>query len=214
LSNYSELLKDPRWQKKRLEIMERDKFLCSYCWKGDKTLHVHHLLYFSGRKPWEYDGRHLVTVCEDCHQQEHNFYDSTEKDILMPIIRERGISAHFIIKLMKIASSFDDNSFMMHKCLELTIRIFNGMQNKEIDPYDVLGLLKGFHIDVPKKKKRKKKKVKGTKTFQLCKKCNGQLYRVETKRKPKPGQRHRYKATHRCKECRTIFLMESEKVSV
>ena len=32
---YSEKLKDPRWQKKRLEILERDNFRCQYC--GDKN---------------------------------------------------------------------------------------------------------------------------------------------------------------------------------
>jgi 5-methylcytosine-specific restriction endonuclease McrA len=33
---YSELLKSPKWQKKRLEIMSRDKFTCKKC--GDTVI--------------------------------------------------------------------------------------------------------------------------------------------------------------------------------
>lgn len=62
---YSEKLKDPRWQKKRLEIMQRDGFKCHSCGAEDKTLHVHHTRY-SG-EPWEAENRCLVTLCVDCH---------------------------------------------------------------------------------------------------------------------------------------------------
>jgi len=71
MSNYSELLKDPRWQKKRLEILERDKFQCRACEQTDKTLHVHHLEYKKGKKPWEYSKWKLITLCEECHELIH-----------------------------------------------------------------------------------------------------------------------------------------------
>ena len=64
---YSEKLKDPRWQRKRLEVMQRDGFTCLRCKSTDKTLHVHHVRYKSGRSPWEYEAIDLVTFCEDCH---------------------------------------------------------------------------------------------------------------------------------------------------
>ena len=35
---YTELLKDPRWQKKRLEIYERDNFTCNQCKNTKKTV--------------------------------------------------------------------------------------------------------------------------------------------------------------------------------
>lgn len=66
--NYSELLKDPRWQKKRLEILERDNWECVLCGDGEKTLHVHHLCY--KKKPWSVKNNHLVTLCKDCHKKE------------------------------------------------------------------------------------------------------------------------------------------------
>ena len=40
---YSEKLRDPRWQKRRLEILERDAWQCQACLSTAKTLHVHHL---------------------------------------------------------------------------------------------------------------------------------------------------------------------------
>lgn len=65
---YSEKLKDPRWQKKRLEILERDKFTCKKCDDTETTLHVHHLKYQKGKNPWEYNKKDLITLCEHCHQ--------------------------------------------------------------------------------------------------------------------------------------------------
>jgi len=51
---YSEKLKDPRWQRKRLEVMQRDDFTCRNCGAKDKTLHIHHVRYLKGFEPWEY----------------------------------------------------------------------------------------------------------------------------------------------------------------
>lgn len=68
---YAEKLKDPRWQKKRLEIMQRDKFKCTWCSDESNTLNVHHLRYINGNDPWEYDGHYLITLCEKCHEQAH-----------------------------------------------------------------------------------------------------------------------------------------------
>lgn len=51
---YWQLLKDPRWQRKRLEVLNRANFACRECGGTDLTLHVHHRYYISGRKPWEY----------------------------------------------------------------------------------------------------------------------------------------------------------------
>lgn len=67
MSTYSEKLKDPRWQKKRLKILERDDFTCKVCGSIEKTLHVHHIFYLARKNPWEYPDCFLVTACEDCH---------------------------------------------------------------------------------------------------------------------------------------------------
>lgn len=68
---YSEKLKDPRWQRKRLEIMSRDDFSCQLCGEAEKTLHVHHRKYLNGNDPWDYPSKLLITVCESCHTAIH-----------------------------------------------------------------------------------------------------------------------------------------------
>ncbi len=37
-----------------------------------KGLNVHHKYYVYGKKPWEYEEKALVTLCEDCHQKRHD----------------------------------------------------------------------------------------------------------------------------------------------
>lgn len=65
---YLQKLQDPRWQKKRLEILKRDSFKCRDCGSEEKTLHVHHSLYQKG-DPWETHENFLRTCCADCHTQ-------------------------------------------------------------------------------------------------------------------------------------------------
>lgn len=66
-ADYAQMLKDPRWQRRRLEILQRDEFRCQGCWADDKTLHVDHRRYNWGHPPWDVDDDDLQTVCEDCH---------------------------------------------------------------------------------------------------------------------------------------------------
>ena len=64
------MLKDPRWQKKRLEVMQRDGFRCQHCLSEDKELQVHHAVYHKNYKPWEYENKELITLCRRCHEIE------------------------------------------------------------------------------------------------------------------------------------------------
>jgi hypothetical protein len=66
---YSEKLRDPKWQKKRLEVFKRDKFTCQICMAKDKTLAVHHKKYVKGKEPWDYKNEYLITLCVDCHEK-------------------------------------------------------------------------------------------------------------------------------------------------
>lgn len=67
MASYSEILTNPNWQKKRLDILSRDSFTCLLCSDKDSTLHVHHKEYLPGRKPWEYDNDNFLTLCKYCH---------------------------------------------------------------------------------------------------------------------------------------------------
>ena len=67
---YGEKLRSPEWQKKRLEILNRDEFTCTMCNSKDKTLHVHHKVYIFNNEPWDYEDQYYITLCEDCHFEE------------------------------------------------------------------------------------------------------------------------------------------------
>lgn len=70
---YAEKLKDVRWQKKRMEVLEAANYTCRSCYRGQNdgiSMHVHHPVYEKNREPWEYDD--LVAVCDECHAKLEN----------------------------------------------------------------------------------------------------------------------------------------------
>lgn len=88
---YLEKLKDPRWQKMRLQILERDEWSCCICYDRESTLHVHHRFYTKGIEPWDYPPEALVTLCESCHEEEsENRY--AEEQLLLRALRKHFFS--------------------------------------------------------------------------------------------------------------------------
>jgi len=79
MSTYSDKLKSPKWQKKRLEILQRDKFTCFNCGDKERTLHVHHESYINGKEPWDYPDEYLTTICDICHKNTHALKTEFEK---------------------------------------------------------------------------------------------------------------------------------------
>jgi len=79
---YAEKLKDPRWQKRRLEILNRDQWTCQKCKDKDSTLHVHHRYYVFGCEPWEVPDEALVTVCFVCHEEEEGIAKEAKSKLL------------------------------------------------------------------------------------------------------------------------------------
>lgn len=73
--SYLAKLRDPRWQKRRLQILQRDEWTCQKCQETTETLHVHHRRYIRGRDPWEYEDSLLVTLCAPCHQVETDLWE-------------------------------------------------------------------------------------------------------------------------------------------
>lgn len=71
---YSEKLRDPRWQKKRLEIMERDGWRCVCCGDDSSNLQIHHLVYRK-LEPWGYPDYLYQTLCADCHKKRQEITD-------------------------------------------------------------------------------------------------------------------------------------------
>lgn len=79
---YREKLLDPRWQKKRLEILERDGWTCAYCGDTESTLHVHHKRYRRNVDPWDVPDSDLVTLCCHCHEVETSDRRELEAELL------------------------------------------------------------------------------------------------------------------------------------
>lgn len=102
--SYLKKLKDPRWQKRRLEILERDGWQCQSCGDTKNTLHVHHTAYFHNCDPWLYPDILLITLCEECHESEHNKEDGSKYEVYRAItdLKERGWLYSDIEELLNI----------------------------------------------------------------------------------------------------------------
>jgi hypothetical protein len=101
---YSEKLKDPRWQKLRLKILERDEWRCQRCFDEESTLMVHHLIYEKGKEPWEASPDNLLTVCSVCHEVEHESRSYYEKELINQL-KAKGFMAE---DLNRIRIAFRD----------------------------------------------------------------------------------------------------------
>lgn len=105
MSEYKKKLLDPRWQKKRLEILQRDEWMCRRCCDSESTLHVHHRFYDRSAEPWEYDDRALITLCESCHQVETDLCWTYERALTSMMKLAGALSAEFL----DVAHAFTDH---------------------------------------------------------------------------------------------------------
>lgn len=89
-SRYTKLLTSPHWQRKRLEILQRDDFRCRFCGDKESELHTHHLIYLGKKDPWNYEDEHLIALCHKCHTDEENL--KSEDRFLINMMSMAGIS--------------------------------------------------------------------------------------------------------------------------
>jgi hypothetical protein len=69
MSAYSELLKDVRWQKRRLELLTAANWSCVKCGYNKRDLQIHHHVYRKGVMPWEYEDHCFSVLCNKCHEE-------------------------------------------------------------------------------------------------------------------------------------------------
>ena len=105
---YSNKLKNPLWQRKRLEIMQRDDFKCCLCHKAENELNVHHQYYTPETEPWEYDAECYLTLCKDCHSDVHTTFTKIVALIAFKAIKS-GMSLYDIDNLLN--PSIDEGLF-------------------------------------------------------------------------------------------------------
>jgi hypothetical protein len=96
-------LVDPRWQKVRLEVFERDDWRCRCCGNSESELHAHHSFYEHGREPWEYPLDSIITYCHGCHEAEHGRSFAGDAGVLQ-LLRKAGFAT--VEERVCIASAF------------------------------------------------------------------------------------------------------------
>lgn len=92
---YTDKLRNPMWQRKRLEILSRDNFCCQICFANDKELQVHHLAYFKG-EPWDIDSDFLITLCDDCHEYETIHYKKEIEKLIQALKRKKYMTKNIM----------------------------------------------------------------------------------------------------------------------
>ena len=102
---YLEQIKNPMWQRKRLEIFERDEFMCQSCGDTENQLQVHHKKYIKNSLIWEYKNNDLITLCDECHEETTEL----KRELKLKIDNYFVFSDTLIdiIKIVELLSKFD-----------------------------------------------------------------------------------------------------------
>jgi 5-methylcytosine-specific restriction endonuclease McrA len=91
---YAQRLLDPRWQQLRLRVFERDKWTCRVCDGKEKTLHAHHVHYHPyAEGPWDYDIETIITLCADCHSDEHTELDAAKANLILAFAKKGYVTS-------------------------------------------------------------------------------------------------------------------------
>lgn len=128
-----ERLRDPRWQKKRLEIMERDGWVCRDCKCGTDTLNVHHCYYERSIAPWDYPDESLLTLCESCHERRHD-----QKSQLDRVLA--GLSAQQIEAIVGLAKQMHAHHYKTEHPLEWPNQVVGSTFFIRLDMHTVLAM--------------------------------------------------------------------------
>lgn len=139
MKTYSEKLRDPRWQRKRLEVLNRDDFTCQLCGAKETELHVHHEAYKKGANPWEYDNSWLITYCKYCHI----IFQSFEKQKI-GVIQVKRVNDFFLVDSFYYTTEMDCESelyiYKLNKNSDELDYIYNDQKNK-INLFQILNLI-------------------------------------------------------------------------
>lgn len=104
--SYSDKLKDPRWQKLRLQVFDRDGWRCQLCFDEKTTLAVHHRYYERGREPWDYPLIAFATLCSVCHEAEHLAIEEAGRALVASLRKFGALSDD----VFAVAGFFDDQN--------------------------------------------------------------------------------------------------------
>lgn len=100
MSNYDKQYLEKQWLCRRLMIMARDRFMCAAC-RSTSNLQVHHKVYCSKLKVWEYEDKRLETLCQSCHQSIHDHVKITS----MPRLKKYVIPTEVYDAYLSLSNS-------------------------------------------------------------------------------------------------------------
>ena len=92
-NDYAEQYKNPKWQKLRLKILDRDGWACQKCGDDESQLQVHHRRYIYGKKVWDYSMEELITLCNECHEEEKDCM-KIHMELFIGILKTKLFSSH------------------------------------------------------------------------------------------------------------------------
>jgi len=126
--SYYDQLKDPRWQKKRLEILKRDDFQCQNCGDENVELQVHHLAYRQNTAPWDYNSEEFVTLCKNCHAQ-----NTKELNDAIELLRKNSFAIEIISQLNAILQFTKGlDPYDLDQIIKLIVEFKKNKNGKEI----------------------------------------------------------------------------------
>lgn len=68
------IYRSKRWEKTRILILKRDKYLCQIC--GEPAIEVHHKKHLTpgniNNEYIVYGEKNLISLCRDCHIRQHD----------------------------------------------------------------------------------------------------------------------------------------------
>ena len=81
MKTYAEKLKSPLWQKKRLQVFDRDNWTCQkYKIRGGK-LHPHHIQNFAEHPELRFEVSNGITLSEKAHREFHKKYGKSNNTL-------------------------------------------------------------------------------------------------------------------------------------
>ena len=141
--SYSDKLRLPKWQRKRLEILSRDNFICCNCSDNETELQVHHKEYKNGCEPWEYDNSNFETLCKDCHTIIEIFRKQGLNVLILKKkinleLNSKAMTAYFFtqdgVKCVAIFDVIDNTYNLLLSISEATIIMFSSTMRDLVNP--------------------------------------------------------------------------------
>lgn len=114
---YKEQLSHPEWQKKRLQILERDNFCCTACYDTETTLHIHHKRYDKGKLAWQYEDANFQAFCAHCHSLAEYL---KERGLFLILSTKKPLPDNNSIFITSISKSSEDKLCFSMDALDLS----------------------------------------------------------------------------------------------